>query len=49
MLAVKHKSVCDLLAGSCCGVYAFFHGHSGFFWGFINIRERRWPPAKNAA
>ncbi|MDF0516828.1 glycosyltransferase family 2 protein [Bradyrhizobium yuanmingense] len=48
LLAFKHKSVCGLLAGSAAACMHFSWA-SGFFWGFINIREQRWLPMKTAA
>lgn len=48
MLAMKHKSVCGLLGGAAAAVMHFSWA-SGFFWGLVTAREKRWRMVSAAA
>jgi succinoglycan biosynthesis protein ExoA len=46
LLAVKHRSVCGLLAGVAAGVMHMAWA-AGFLWSLISISERPWSPASS--
>lgn len=47
-LAIKHRSICGLLGGLAATTMHFAWA-SGFFWGFIKVKENRWVPVEATA